>query len=246
MADNDNAKSDAEAGPAPADVAADPAGDPPGDQPQPSPEVLADAAQDPAAEVARLELQVAEINDKLLRALAEAENVRRRAEREKEDAFKYAVSNFARDMLSVADNLRRAMASVEPALRKSDEALDKLIVGLELTERQMLATFERYGIRPIRAEGEKFDHNLHEALFEMEDPSRPAGTVAQVLETGYVLNDRLLRPAKVAVAKGGAKVERKDDSAPAAAEAAKKDGRGAPGAYESKGRGAGGKLDEKL
>jgi len=242
---------DAETG-APADPPTEAPAAGQGDPPTPSPEIQAQAQPDPAA----LELQIAELNDKLLRALAEAENVRRRAERDKEDAYKYAVANFARDMLSVADNLRRAMDSIEPEVRKSDPAVDKVIEGLELTERQMLATFERYGIKPVAALGEKFDHNVHEALFEVEDRSRPAGTVAQVLETGYTLNDRLLRPAKVGVAKGGAKVAAKPSTpsagaeAPPAAAAGGKggaaDGKAAPKAYESKAGGPGGKLDEKL
>lgn len=216
-----------------------------GDAPVPSPETLAEAQPDPAL----LEQQLAELNDKLLRALAEAENVRRRAERDKDDAYKYAVSNFARDMLSVADNLRRAMESIEPEVRKSDPAVDKVMEGLELTEREMLATFERYGIKPVAAMGERFDHNRHEALFEVEEKSRPAGTVVQVLETGYTLHDRLLRPAKVGVAKGGPKVEAKAESGPAPADAATdaaRDAKSAPKAYESKGGGPGGKLDEKL
>ncbi len=229
-------------GPAPVDPPADApeSADADGAPPTPSPEIQAQATPDPAA----LELQIAELNDKLLRALAETENVRRRAERDKEDAYKYAVANFARDMLTVADNLRRAMESIEPEVRKSDPAVDKVIEGLELTEREMLATFERYGIKPVAALGEKFDHNLHEALFEVEDKSRPAGTVCQVMETGYTLNGRLLRPAKVGVAKGGVKVEPKAAaSPPAEAAAAPKAG---PGAYESKAGGPGGKLDEKL
>lgn len=236
---------DAEPPPAdqPADAQKDAPADAQKDAPVPSPETLAEAQPDPAL----LEIQMAELNDKLLRALAEAENVRRRAERDKEDAYKYAVSNFARDMLSVADNLRRAMDSIEPEVRKADPAVDKVIEGLELTERQMLATFERYGIKPVAAMGEKFDHNVHEALFEVEDASRPAGTVCQVLETGYTLHDRLLRPAKVGVAKGGPKVEAKADAAPATAPAdAPTDAKSAPKAYESKGGGPGGKLDEKL
>ena len=223
----------------------------PGDPP---PDAAADPRQElvpePAADVALLESQVAELNDKLLRALAEAENVRRRAERDREDAFKYAIANFARDVLSVADNLRRAMANVDPAVRRSDPAVDKVIEGLELTEREMLAAFERYGIRPVKALGEKFDHNLHEALFEVEDRSRPAGTVVQELETGYLLNDRLLRPAKVGIAKGGAKVEGRvaprTTAPPAAAEGSKTGGQAAPKAYESKGKDTGAKLDEKL
>lgn len=197
----------------------------------------------PEAQIAALESQLAGLNDKLLRALAEAENVRRRAERDRDDAYKYAVANFARDVLGVADNLRRAMDSIDAEVRKADPAVDKVMAGIELTEREMLATFERYGIKPVAALGEKFDHNRHEALFEVEDRSRPAGTVVKVLETGYTLYDRLLRPAKVGIARGGPKVVARTEAKPEAAEPGRK---GAPGAYETKGTEPGGKLDEKL
>ena len=141
------------------------------------------------------EQQVEELTDKLLRALAEAENVRRRAARDKSDAAKSAITNFARAVLGVADTMKRAMASVNSEARKKDPALEQLMVGLEMTEREMLSTLERFGIKPIEAMGEKFDHNLHEAMFELDDTSKPAGTVMQVVEAGYLLNDRLLRPA---------------------------------------------------
>ena len=168
-------------------------------------ETGAEETGEEAVEELTPEQQVEELNDKLLRALAEAENVRRRAEREKSDAAKYAITNFAREVLGVADNMKRAMASVDSEARKKDPALEQLMVGLEMTEREMLSTFERFGIKPIEAMGEKFDHNLHEAMFELDDTSKPAGTVTQVVEAGYVLNDRLLRPAKVGVSKGGPK-----------------------------------------
>ncbi len=156
---------------------------------------------------AELEAEAADLRDKLLRALAETENVRRRAAREREDAFKYAVANFARELLAVADNLRRAVDSVAADLRAGSEAVENLVVGVEMTEKAMLDAFERSGIRPIEALGQRFDHNLHEALFELEDKEQPAGTVVQVIETGYLLHDRLLRPAKVGIAKGGPKAE---------------------------------------
>ncbi|NQU62595.1 MAG: nucleotide exchange factor GrpE [Rhodospirillales bacterium] len=196
-----------------------------------------------------LEEQVAELNDKLLRALAEAENVRRRAERDREDASKYAITNFARDMLAVADNTRRAMDSVDADQRKNDAALEQLMVGLELVERELLATFERFNIKTIEAIGEKFDHNLHEAMFEMEDPSKPAGTVVQEMERGYVLHDRLLRPAKVGISKGGPKAaspntnETADEGQKDGKPEGKNEGRAA---YEDKGKGPGAQLDEEL
>jgi molecular chaperone GrpE len=174
-----------------------------------------DAPVDPEAE---LEGEIAVLKDKLLRALAETENVRRRADRDKDDAAKYAITNFAREMLNIADNLRRAIASLPDEARTDDPTLANLLTGVELTEKEMLTTFERFGIRAIDALGKKIDPNLHEALFEIEDVSQVAGTILQVLDTGYVLKDRLLRPARVGVAKGGPKVA-PAANAPEAAEA---------------------------
>ena len=154
---------------------------------------------------AELEEEVADLKDKLLRALAETENVRRRAVRDKSDASRYAVTAFARELLPVADNLRRALDSVTAESRAGNESFENLVVGVEMTETAMLTAFERAGIKSVEALGTRFDHNLHEALFEVQDPDQPAGTVVQEMEKGYVLNDRLLRPAKVALAKGGAK-----------------------------------------
>ncbi|MBE0562762.1 MAG: nucleotide exchange factor GrpE [Ochrobactrum anthropi] len=161
------------------------------------------APADVPARLAELEADAADLRDKLLRALAETENVRRRGQRDREEASKYAISGFAREMVVVADNLRRALEHVAPDARQKDELLESLAAGVEMTERAMLAAFERFGIRPIEALGQKFDHNLHEAMFEVEDPSQPAGTVVHEMEKGYVLDDRLLRPARVGVAKGG-------------------------------------------
>ncbi|MCH2326203.1 MAG: nucleotide exchange factor GrpE [Rhodospirillales bacterium] len=210
-------------------------------------ETGAEETGEEAVEELTPEQQVEELNDKLLRALAEAENVRRRAEREKSDAAKYAITNFAREVLGVADNMKRAMASVDSEARKKDPALEQLMVGLEMTEREMLSTFERFGIKPIEAMGEKFDHNLHEAMFELDDTSKPAGTVMQVVEAGYLLNDRLLRPAKVGVSKGGPKepdaTRTAEGATPAPIDPALKDGQGA---YEEKGKEPGAQLDEEL
>jgi molecular chaperone GrpE len=153
--------------------------------------------------VARLEKEVADLKDRLLRALAETENVRRRGEREREETAKYAVTGFARDVLPVADNLGRALAAIGPELRGKDPGLDALIAGIELTDRDLKTIFERNGIGRIDPMGERFDHNLHQAMMEVEDPTKAPGTVAQVLQTGYVLRDRLLRPAMVAVSRGG-------------------------------------------
>jgi molecular chaperone GrpE len=145
--------------------------------------------------------EAADLKDRLLRALAETENVRRRAQREREDATKFGITNFAKELLNVADNLRRALSSIDAA-RVQDETVRNLLTGVEATERELLAAFERNGIRRIDPKGERFDHNLHQAIFEAEATGKPAGTVVEVLQPGYVLHDRLLRPAMVGVAKG--------------------------------------------
>ena len=146
------------------------------------------------------EQEIAELKDRLLRALAENENLIRRAKREREDTAKYAAANFARDMLMVADNLHRALAAMPEAVR-GDENAKGFVEGVELTGRELLAALERHGIRKISPLGEKFNHDLHEALFEVPTSDAAPGTVVQVLEDGYVIHDRLLRAAKVGVAK---------------------------------------------
>jgi molecular chaperone GrpE len=151
--------------------------------------------------LAAAETEAADAKDKLLRALAETENVRRRAQREREDAAKYGAANFAKDLINVADNLRRALASV-PADQATDELTRTLLQGVDATERELLAAFERHGIRRIYPMGERFDHNFHQAIMEVENSGQPGGTVVQVLQPGYAMHDRLLRPAMVAVAKG--------------------------------------------
>jgi molecular chaperone GrpE len=156
----------------------------------------------PADELAQAKAEAAEFRDQLLRALAETENLRRRAQREKEDAQKFGIAGFARDMVPVADNLRRALEAVAPEALANDEALRNLVTGVELTERQLLAGFEKHGLQRVEPLGQKFDSNLHQAMFEVPGTDQPAGTVVQVLQPGYVLNDRLIRPAMVGVAKG--------------------------------------------
>ncbi|HEX6841346.1 MAG TPA: nucleotide exchange factor GrpE [Stellaceae bacterium] len=151
--------------------------------------------------LAAAEAEVADAKDKLLRALAETENVRRRAQRERADAERYAATNFAKDLINVADNLRRALASV-PEGQVKDELTRTLLQGVDATERELLAAFERHGIRRIDPMGERFDHNFHQAIMEVENSGQPAGTVVQVLQPGYAMHDRLLRPAMVGVAKG--------------------------------------------
>ena len=158
----------------------------------------------PETRATELEAELAEYKDRLLRALAETENVRRRAQREREDASKYAVAGFAKDLLSAADNLRRALESL-PESEAKDERTRSLLAGVAATERELLGVFERHGIKRIDPKGECFDHNFHQAIFETERPDQPSGSVVEVLQPGYVLHDRLLRPAMVGVAKGGPK-----------------------------------------
>jgi molecular chaperone GrpE len=163
----------------------------------------ATAPPDPAAELAR---EAADLKDRLLRSLAEMENLRRRTDRQIDDARVYGIANFARDTLGVADNMRRALDAVTPELRESaDTAVKALIEGVDLTERELLKVLEKHGIKKLEPLGNKFDPNLHQAMYEVPDPSVPAGTVAQVVQAGYTIGDRVLRPALVAVAKGGAK-----------------------------------------
>ena len=158
--------------------------------------------------VAELEAERTDLKDKLLRALADMENLRRRTEREVADARTYAVTNFAREMLNVADNIRRALDSV-PADSKGGGPgpLTSLSDGIELTERDLLKSLERFGVRKLEPEGSKFDPNMHQAMFEVPNADVPAGTVLQVLQTGYAIGERVLRPAMVGVAKGGPKAE---------------------------------------
>ena len=161
----------------------------------------ADGADDPAEESGGAEAEIADLKDKLLRALADMENLRRRSQKDREDALKYASANFARDMLTVGDNLRRAIASIPEDGDPDGAALAAFIEGVALTEKELLATLERHGIKKIEPMGEKFDPQFHEAMFEAPVPGAANGTVFQVLENGYVIHDRLLRPAKVGVAK---------------------------------------------
>ena len=147
------------------------------------------------------ELQITDLKDQLLRALAEMENLRRRSTREKEDASKYAIANFARDMLNVGDNMRRALDTVPEGSGEGDDVMAGLVQGVEMTERELLATFERHGIKRVEPLDEKFDHNLHQAMFEVPDAEKAPGTVVQVIQAGYVIGERLLRPAMVGVSK---------------------------------------------
>ncbi|MBA4048826.1 MAG: nucleotide exchange factor GrpE [Sphingomonas sp.] len=161
------------------------------------------AAQDSAvdARIAELEAEVAAAKQEVLYAAAEAQNVRRRAEKEAADARAYAVTSFARDLLSVADNLERGLAAI-PAELRADDKLRGLVAGLEATGRELEAVFQRHGITKVKAMGEKLDPNWHQAMLELPSDAEP-GTIVQEMQAGYALKDRLLRPALVAVAKAG-------------------------------------------
>jgi molecular chaperone GrpE len=161
-----------------------------------------------AALVETLARESAENKDKLLRSLAEMENLRRRTERQVADARDYAITAFARDVLAVADNMNRALAAIEPELReKAEPGVKALLEGVELTERELLKVLDKHGVKKFEPKGEKFDPNLHQAMYEVPDPSLPNGTVAQVVQAGYLIGERVLRPALVGVAKGGPKAQ---------------------------------------
>jgi len=154
-----------------------------------------------AAQIAALHGEIADLKDRYLRAVADTENLRKRAEREKQDAAQFAFSRFARDLLAVADNFERALEAMKPEARAAltPEALS-VIEGIEATHRQLLSTFERFSIRTISAMGQKFNPNLHEAIAELPIPGQVPGSVIAVAENGYMIGDRLLRAAKVAIA----------------------------------------------
>ncbi len=153
-------------------------------------------------EIAQLKEEAAQLKDRLLRTAADMENLRKRAEREKAEATLYAATNFARDLLSVADNMQRALAAVSPEARESaDDATKNLLAGIELTEKDLLNVFQRYGIRKVDTVGHKFDPNMHQALFEMPTSEHPPGTVVQEMQSGFAIGERCLRPAMVGVSK---------------------------------------------
>src|ERR1700760_3433743 len=160
-----------------------------------------------AAEFAVLEALRAEVEslkDQRLRALAEAENVRRRADKEKAEASQYAVTKFARDMVGIADNFSRALAACPPGLREAaDPQVKAVLDGVEATDRQLIATLERHGVKPVATEDGKFDPNLHQAIAEVPGNGKPAGSIVDVVQSGYMIGDRLLRPAMVTVARRG-------------------------------------------
>lgn len=162
------------------------------------------ADPDPFVVLQSLQRENGELKDKLLRTLADMENLRRRTEKEIADAKIYGIASFARDMLTVADNLRRAVENV-PADLRAEAAIKPLIEGIEVTERDFLSRLARHGVKKLDPLGSKFDPNLHEALYEVPDDTKPNGTVVHVIEDGYGIGERVLRPAKVGVSKGGPK-----------------------------------------
>jgi molecular chaperone GrpE len=157
-------------------------------------------------QIGELEGQIAGLKDKYLRAHAEMENTRRRAEKDVADARNFSIAGFARDMLAVADNLGRALQAVDPAIREAaDNTFKTLLEGVELTNRELAKTLEKHGVRLLNPVDQKFDPNFHQAMFEIPDETVPAGTVKQVVQPGYAIGDRVLRPAMVGIAKGGPK-----------------------------------------
>jgi molecular chaperone GrpE len=156
----------------------------------------------PADVIAALNAENVELKDKLLRALAETENTRRRGEREKADASLYAVTRFARDMLTIADNFARALAHLPPAVRDAaDPQIKAVIEGVEATDRQLLAALANHGVKQIDTSDGRFDPNLHQAIAEVPGEGRPGGAIVNVVQTGYTIGERLLRPAMVTVAR---------------------------------------------
>ncbi|ENN92541.1 nucleotide exchange factor GrpE [Bartonella schoenbuchensis] len=146
-----------------------------------------------------------ELKNQLLRFAADMENLRRRTTRDVADARAYAITNFARDMLSVSDNLNRALEAIPEGARENDTGLKMLAEGVEMTERAMMTALERHGVKKIHPEGQKFDPHFHQAMFEIPNTDVPDNTVQQVVQAGYIIGERVLRPAMVGVAKGGLK-----------------------------------------
>jgi molecular chaperone GrpE len=167
-----------------------------------TPETLADAGP---ALLAAAQAEARDMKDRMLRTLAEMENLRKRTEREVVDARTYGVTSFARDMLNVADNMRRAFETMPDEARPTDGPLKAFVEGIDLTERELLKTLEKHGVRKIAPDGQKFDPNLHQAMFEIPNADLPKGTVVQTVQAGFVIGERVLRPALVGVSTGGPK-----------------------------------------
>jgi molecular chaperone GrpE len=169
------------------------------DLPEHQPE--GDGGEDGAQELLALRAELEMQKDRALRALAEVENVRKRLERERDEARTYSVTRFARDILTVADNLNRALVAVAAEVRAKDDAVKAVLEGVEATARELAAALARHGVKPIEAEGQRFDPNLHQAIAEVPSREAQPGTVVNVVQPGYLIGDRLLRPAMVTVAK---------------------------------------------
>lgn len=199
---NDRARADAEAAVAAEEAMADA---------DSHDEASSDDDYSPQDRIAELEAELAAAKDQMLRALAEAENTRRRGERDRLDATRYGAVGLARDLLSVSDNLRRALEALPEDARAGDGWAKDLITGVELIEREFLDAFAKHGVVKMEPLGEAFDHNFHQAMFELEDLEKPAGTVIQQMQPGYRLHDRLLRAAMVGVSKGGPKAGKKGE-----------------------------------
>ena len=183
----------------------------------------ADPARTLDADLDALLAENTEMRDRLLRTLADMENLRRRTEREKADTARYAITNFARDVLTVGDNLKRTMDHVPNEAAADDPALKTFLEGVELTERELLNVLERHGVTRIEPLGQRFDPNFQQAMFEVQNPDVAEGTVVDVMQAGYAIGDRCLRPALVAVAKGGAKQAKAQGDGDAARKAANDD-----------------------
>ena len=159
------------------------------------------------ARIAALEAENAEMKDRVLRTMAEMENLRRRTERQIAETRQYAIAAFARDMLTAGDNLARALEAL-PEEARGAEAIRPLVEGVEMTERELQNSLEKHGVKRIEALGQRFDPNQHQAIFEVPTDEHPAGTVVQVMQTGYAIGERVLRPAMVGVAKAESKAAR--------------------------------------
>ena len=176
-----------------------------GAKPEPSDKVSTDPGTEARGEIEAMMAENADMRDRLLRTMADMENLRKRTEREKSDTARYAISSFARDVLTVGDNLRRTVEHVPPDAAAQDPALKSFLDGVELTERELLNVLERHGVTRIDPLGARFDPNFHQAMYEVEKNDVPEGTVVDVMQGGYTIGERCLRPALVAVAKGGPK-----------------------------------------
>jgi molecular chaperone GrpE len=169
-----------------------------------------DAPQDvapltPEEKIEALETELARQKEQVLRQLAETENARRRAQREREDTIRYGASALAKDLLNVADNLQRALQSVPSEARESDDVIKNLVIGIEMTEKELLSAMQKQGVEKIEPLGEKFSYDKHQAMFEVPNTGKPAGTIVELMQPGYIMHERLLRPAMVGVAKGDVK-----------------------------------------